>query len=594
MCGIVGIVDTKRAVDPFELACLRDQMTRRGPDGHGEYFDSHIGLAMRRLAVIDLAHGGQPLYGADGQVVAFQNGEIYNHRALRRELEGEGFVFASASDTEVLAHGYIAWGIGGLLDRLDGMFALALLDRRSGLLHLARDRFGEKPLYYAAGSGRFAYASDLRALSALDWVSADVDPLAIERYLSVHFAPGDSTLFSAIRRVLPGERLVVHCASATLQRHRYYRPPLSAPNLLSAEELGGLVQSAVTSRLVADVPVGVFLSGGIDSSLIAAIAAQTQPGIATFSMAFDDAELDESSHAQRVATHVGSEHHVFRFNDGHFRELLPQAAAALDEPVGDQAILPVYWLAKEARRHVTVVLAGEGADEIFGGYDYYRAAPRTAHSRLIEGDTTLAGFPLITDAAERKGLALATGSLSDEWERNTVDWLGTAQGGLQKATATDLVSWLPDDLLIKLDRMTMAHGLEGRAPYLSSPLVEAALALPAASRMDARRSKILLRQVARRWLPEEIAGRVKQGFVLPMSRWLMEWFTAHGGVGPYFASRPLPGVDIQGVVRLVEREVRTGVQRQRLVFALVILGEWYHAFCESRRRLVRERRGMAA
>ncbi len=612
MCGIVGLIDNLAGrVSPRLLETMRDVMIQRGPDGEGHFLDGAIGMAMRRLSVIDLEGGWQPFLSRNGEVVTFQNGEIYNYRQLRAQLEMRGPRFISESDTEVIAHGFSEWGADGLLERLDGMYALAILDRTQRELHLARDRFGEKPLYYTYADGRFAYASNLLALAALDWVSDAIDSEALNHYLALHFIPGDRTLFKAIKRVLPGERLVVPIDSPEPRRHRYYELKLGNEKRLSDAELASLLEEAVASRLVADVPVGIFLSGGLDSSIVAAIAAKQQPHIATFSMGFESSAHDESRYAETVAKAIGSEHHHFRFDAQSFRALLPKVAEALDEPVGDQAQLPLYWLCQEARRHVTVALSGEGADEIFAGYSYYRpyatvlswsdrvkaqfgmpVAGQTKFERLIynQEPVTPSGFPLLTDVAGRERLTGTSRAEVNEWEANLMNWLSRATDGLQRAAATDLATWLPDDLLVKFDRVSMAHSLEGRAPYLAPRVVEAGLALPITQKMSGANSKVALRRVAHRWLPPEILERPKQGFVLPMARWLGEWFAGHSSVREYFLARAVPGLDMTEVARLTKEDLASGIGRERLLFALVLLIEWYQSFKSRERHLARRYR----
>ena len=589
MCGIVGVVDTRQEVPERVLGCLRDAMLRRGPDGAGTFREGAVSLAMRRLAVIDLAHGDQPLSTPDGRVFAFQNGEIYNHEELRRELRAEGAAFRTASDTEVLALGFAQWGIEELLRRLDGMYALAILDRGAGELHLARDRFGEKPLFYARAEGRFAYASSLLALAALPWVDLTLDPESLDRYLALHYVPGEATIFKGIRRLAPGHRLQLRVADPVPRTFRYFRPELGPPQPVADEELAAAVEHAVRSRLVADVPVGVFLSGGLDSSIVAAVAARHRPGIDTFSMGFHARDYDESPYARELAAAVGSRHHHFVFDEASFRDLLPQVAAALDEPVGDQALLPLFWLCREARRHVTVALAGEGADEVFAGYSYYREA--LAGGRGLATLTrnaqpiTPSFFPLLSAAEERSRLAGGAPPGADAWEGELVSWLGGAADPLQRATAADLATWLPDDLLVKFDRMAMAHSLEGRAPFLEPRLAAMGLRLPPAERIRGRVVKVALRRVAARWLPPSIVERGKHGFILPMESWLREWFETNGGPDAYFRGAQGAGLDPRAAAAVAAADLRAGVRRVRLLFALVALVEWQKAFAATRRDL---------
>jgi asparagine synthase (glutamine-hydrolysing) len=606
MCGLIGFVSDSL---PGEwLRPLLQSMRHRGPDGEGEYHRFSLSIGMRRLAVIDIDGGGQPLFSREGRIVVFQNGEIYNYRELRSELEARGYAFRTHSDTEVIAHGYAAWSIDGLLARLDGMYAIAIHDQDSNELHLARDRFGEKPLFYCARQQSFAFGSTLLAVSAMPWVSTAVDLLSLERYLALHFVPGRRTILQDVNRVLPGERLTVRLDNLTLQHQRYYLPRLQPLRGVNDSELASSLEYAVKSRLVADVPVGVFLSGGVDSSTVAALASRVNQDVATFSMGFDDPDLDESNAARRVARHIGSRHHEFVFDRSCFDQLLPEVAQALDEPLGDQAILPLFWLCREASQHVTVVLSGEGADEIFAGYSYYRPFvdrgdwrarlkalldPPAAVVGVVNGDrllddrglSTPSGFPTLSNERDRARLLAARQNETDPWEKHVVSWLATAHDPLQRATAADIATWLADDLLVKVDRITMAHSLEGRAPFLSPALVELALNLPQAERMTQEGSKIALRRLACRYLPEDVVNRPKQGFVLPMRKWLEGWFHSRDTPANYLSYRHFPHLDMARLADLINADLVAGVQRERLLFAVVVLLEWWCAFQEKRARL---------
>jgi asparagine synthase (glutamine-hydrolysing) len=622
MCGILGFVAADgRPASRARLLAANERMHSRGPDGASEFVERDVALAMRRLAVIDVAGGNQPLFARDGEVVAFQNGEIYNHEALRRELEAKGFAFKTRSDTEVLAHGFVAWGMDGLLQRIDGMHAIALLDRTTRTLWLARDRFGEKPLFVKRGAGeggrhddpKIAFASSIKALGQLVGRTFEIDPIGLDAYLALHFVPGRRTIFRGVERVLPGERWKIELDSGAIERRRFYELPLPPPRTEIAarddDALRAALDAAVRSRLVSDVPVGVFLSGGLDSSLVAALAAKARPGIDTFSMGFaGDADADESRFAKVVARHVGSRHHAFRFDATSFLPLFADVAAALDEPVGDPAQLPLLWLCREARQVATVVLSGEGADELFGGYDYYapfapavglrerwarwRSRPAPAPSaRLLETDerALASGFPFVLSRAQRRAL-LAGGALRDpdEWESELLAKLGTARDPLQRASAADLLTWLPDDLLVKLDRMAMATSLEGRAPYLDPKLAELALALPPAERTTVTRRKVALARAAAPLLPREILEREKHGFVLPMKRWLAELFASEGGAARWFAARPLPPLDGTRLVPYLPEAGEAEVRRTRPLFSLALLHAWHAEFRAQERAWLAE------
>lgn len=617
MCGIIGIIDPTcgDSLKPL-VQTLCDRMEHRGPDGRGEFFEGPVGLAMRRLSIIDLNGGWQPLYSQEGAIVAFQNGEIYNHKELRATLTSAGYVFKTHSDTEVLAHGYSEWGIEGLLKRVDGMYALAIFDRRTQVLHLARDRFGEKPLFIAHKPGSFAYSSDLRTLAALPWVGSEMDTVALDYYLALHFVPGSRTILRNVTRVLPGERVEVNTRTGAFTKHRYYQLDLAPTKIASEGELLSALDKSVKLRLEADVPVGVFLSGGIDSSLVATLAAKHHPAVATFSMGFDSSAHDESEYAQMVADSIGSTHKHFTFDLNSFTSLVPAVAAALDEPLGDQAMLPLFWLCREARKHVTVVLAGEGADEVFGGYSYYAqfAAHRSLLQRLKDwkrgqsrvsqvAPTTLtrsavpctpSGFPLLTMPQERARMLGDFENYGDtRFENDLMAWLQTGTSHLTRAQATDIGTWLPDDLLVKFDRMAMANSLEGRAPFLSPEVAQLAIGLPNALKYNRNESKVLLRRAGAKVLPSPIVARRKQGFVLPMKNWLRTWVDTHGGVDNYLRASTITELDTGQVAQTISTDLQQGVNRERLIFALIMLQEWHRSFKDSISRHKQELRSTA-
>ena len=596
MCGIAGIIHPR--ANRLLIEGLTDVMKPRGPDGAGYYVEPGIAMGMRRLAVIDLAHGGQPLFGDDQSIVAFQNGEIYNYQDIRTQLIKLGYAFKTDSDTEILAHGLHAWGIDGLAKRLDGMYAAAILDRRNRTLFLLRDRFGEKPLFVATVPGGFAYASDLRILASLPGVGAQLSHDGVNDYLALHYVPGRRTIFKNISRILPGEIVTVSLSNPLPTYTRYYSLPIGRRDKISDVNLAGLIESAVESRLIADVPVGVFLSGGLDSSIVAAIAARHTPGVCTFSMGFSSAQHDESEHAKALARHIGSNHHHFVFNESDFLDLLPRVVAELDEPIGDQALLPVFRLCQEASRHVKVVMAGEGADEVFAGYSYYsrfssiptlRDRIRTLIRRRADGGSlrlinkaipeTPSGYPLITDAAGRRSLIGEVSPGPDQWESDFIHWLGKASDDLQRATCADLATWLPDNLLVKFDRMAMAHSLEGRAPFLDPRVVEAGtVGLGPLDRFSGGVSKVALRRIAKHWLPEAIIARRKQGFVLPMGSWIATWVNQRGDLGEYFSAMPVDGFDFRALGEDVANSIVCDPARERYHMAAIILCEWACAF----------------
>ncbi len=563
---------------------------------------------MRRLAILDPVGGDQPFSTTDGRYVAMLNGEIYNHRAIRRELEGRGVRFQTTCDAEILPHAFAAWGPDGFARRLDGMFGVVLLDTVERRLHLFRDRYGEKPVFYSASSAGFAFASQLATMSLVPGVGLEVDPVALRHYLFLHYVPGERTMLSDVRRVPPGGRLEVDWddpAQAVVSRWVEDATKPQVPGFYGTAVSGvrQRLDRAVESRLISDVPVGVFLSGGIDSSAVAAAAARHVSKLRTFSVGFEDAELDESRWSENVASHLGAEHHHYRFDLAACLSVLDDAMAALDEPIGDPACLPVLLLSREARREVTVVLTGEGADEFFGGYGYYPDLGRLAETPAATGwrstlrsflerprdprragalegffradNSTPSGFPGLTNPSERDRLVPGTKSDEDAWSAAFVEALSRESCPLRRAQSADIGSWLDGDLLPKLDRMSMSASLEGRAPFLDPALAEYALALPAEWKVDAKGRKRVLRDAVAAMLPAEILERRKQGFVLPIQAWLL---------GP-LRERLLDGLaedrgdalDATVACEIAEADLASGAPRARLLYGLLAFREWMEA-----------------
>ena len=596
MCGIAGFVDLSGRF-PLEetLGSALDAMRFRGPDGSGTYVGDKYAIGMRRLSIIDHSNGGQPQSNETGQIRVVQNGEIYNYRSLREQLISKGHSFKSVSDTEVLIHGYEEWGIEGLLSRIDGMFAFAVVDENIGILHLARDRFGEKPLYLHLGPQFFGFASNMKALMKSLQLSKEIDPLSLNRYLALHYIPGQKTIFRGVERLLPGERIEFSLNDGTSRKTKYYQLHERDEDTNNEEWLKFLLEKAVKSRLVGDVPVGVFLSGGLDSSFVTSFAAKHLPSIKTFSIGFDSVRHDESHYAKSVAKAYNLEHHMVVFREKDFSRTLLEVASVLDEPLGDQAALPTYKLCKEASRHVKIVLSGEGADEFFGGYDYYdqfvrrngfltklfdrRSLPRVPSFLDDSLGITSSGFPLVTN--KETWMLLAKDSFSeskDQWEENLISYLDTINNPLRRACATDVFSWLPDNLLVKLDRMTMSMGLEGRCPFLERNIAEYAFRMSSAKKIKGNKSKVALRSLARKSLPECAWKRKKQGFVLPMALWLKSYLEKNGGPKNFVKERNCSFLDNDALVTLLEDWTDGTPGAERALYALVMLLEWNYSF----------------
>lgn len=563
MCGICGLAALDGgAVDAGPLAAMSASLVHRGPDDAGAVVDGPVALAARRLAIIDLAGGHQPLASEDGQVHAVQNGEILNHAALRRELEGAGHRFATRCDTEVLVHLYEERG-AAMLDALRGMFALAIWDARERRLLLARDRFGIKPLYWRAADGVLSFASELKALRTMPGFRGELDADALEAYFAFNSIPSPMTIFRDVRKLEPGTLLTWRPGAAP-QLRRWCRPaPAQARDVRPedarelAAELADRLRDSVRAHLVSDVPVGVWLSGGVDSGLLAALAAQESgERLRTFSIGFRERSFDELARARAVAARIGSLHHEAVVGP-EAAELLPRIAAAFDEPYADSSALPTDAVSRLTAQHVKVALSGEGGDELFGGYQTYAAdmlAPRLApvarlarplveripsSSRRVSLDyrarrfVRAAGLPplerhhgwkeiLAPDVRAQLLAPLHAGRIPrdpvDQLRRRYAETAGAPR--LARLQDVDLAPYLADDLLTKTDRMSMAHSLEVRVPFLDPHVAELALALPSSAKVRGLAKKRLLRSVAATLLPREVARGAKRGFSIPMAAWL--------------------------------------------------------------------------
>lgn len=566
MCGIAGFVG---AGDAALLRRMTDSIAYRGPDAEGILADpaSGVFLGHRRLAILDLTGGAQPMVTTDGSHAIVFNGEIYNFAELRRALKAEGASFSSDhSDTEVLLLGYRQWG-EALLPRLNGMWAFAIHDRRRNRLFLSRDRFGKKPLYYATNRGTFVFASELGALRRHPATPRELDPLSLQKYYAYGYVPAPRTLYRDVCKLPAGHSLSLDLATLQAKQHCYWSwqpepvdPVPAGAEGLWVEELLALLDAAVERRLVADVPVGTFLSGGIDSSLVSALAARHVGAerLKSFSIGFEEAGFDESRHAIDVARMIGSEHAIEMLSIERAVEELPDLLPRLDEPFADSSILPTYLLCRHARRHVTVALGGDGADELFAGYDpfkalsyagwYSRLVPRPVHAgvalavarlpvshgymsldfrlkRMLRGLDHPRSMHLPAwmgplsprELGELYGTPIDAGELYSE---AVAAWEGcSSPNPVDRATAFFIRLYLQDDILPKIDRSSMLNSLEVRSPFLDIEVADFARRLPARFRLRGGATKWLLKRAAERILPARIVHRRKQGFAMPVGRW---------------------------------------------------------------------------
>lgn len=567
MCGIAGFVGRG---DRALIERMTSRLAHRGPDAQAVAIDGAQGvhLGHRRLSILDVQGGAQPM--SDGDLTIVFNGEIYNFQALREELERGGAVFRSDhSDTEVVLHGYRAWG-DALPERLNGMWAFVIHDRRARTLFCSRDRFGKKPFYYRHAPGLFAFASELSALRAHPDVPSTLDRVALRKYFAYGFVPAPLTLVEGVRKLPGGCSLRLDLASGRLSEHRYWRYRVepdaalaSRPTAALVEELAGLIDRSVARRLVADVPVGLFLSGGVDSSTIAAVALR-QAGrerLRTYSIGFDEASFDESASARAVAAHIGADHQLRRLSVEEARARLPALLAGIDEPIADSSILPTWLLCGFAREQVTVALGGDGADELFAGYDpfkalryarwYSRMVPRPVHraictlasrmpvshrymsfdfrlKRLLRGIDRKPALRLPVWLAPASEMDLAElfadpVPLDEVYSEAIEAWENCpSDDDVDRASSFFVDLYLQDDILVKVDRASMLHSLEVRAPFLDIELVDFARRLPSSLKLRGGQTKWLLKEVAATLLPHDIVHRRKQGFALPVGRWLAE------------------------------------------------------------------------
>lgn len=562
---------------------MTSTLRHRGPDDGGVWADAARGVALgsRRLAVIDLSPSGhQPMVGMNGRLVLTYNGEIYNFVRIRRALEGEGCRFRGHSDTEVLLEATARWGLHETLRRSEGMFALALWDAASGCLHLARDRLGEKPLYYGWLGNTFVFGSELKVLAAHpDW-KPEVDRQALLDFFRLGYTPAPRSIYAGIHKLLPGTTVSLDVSNGHLREPESYWSLVDAAmpgrrTVRKPEEavdaLEDILSDAVASRMVADVPVGAFLSGGVDSSLVVALMQRSSSrAVRTFTVGFDDPSYDESADAARVAHHLGTEHAELRLTAADALAVVPELPSIYDEPFADWSQIPTLLVSRFARQQVTVALSGDGGDELFGGYNRYSLGlalwarmtsvplpARRALSRLIAALPTASLDPALRlvgralpprlqvrtpgNKLRKLGEALPVASLDELHSTLVALWRDPAElvlgssGVVFEATSlapemlvepvermmfSDTVRYLPDDILVKLDRASMAVSLEARVPLLDRRVVEYAWTLPPDQRLRAGVGKWILRQVLHRYVPAELVDRPKMGFGLPLGDWL--------------------------------------------------------------------------
>jgi asparagine synthase (glutamine-hydrolysing) len=629
MCGICGIVNFMEsdAVEGSMIGRMTGALAHRGPDDAGYFVNGRVGLGHRRLSIIDLAGGRQPIFNEDRSAAIVFNGEIYNYRTLAASLIAAGHAFKTRSDTETILHAYEEYG-DACVHQLRGMFAFAIWDSRKRRLFLARDRLGIKPLYYCQNKRFIAFASEIKSLLEIASVPREVSLDALDMYLSLRYVPGPQTMFKDIFRLQPGHILVA--GDDGVRTTKYWdidypdAEPRSPEYLL--ERFRELLDETARLHLLSEVPLGVFLSGGLDSSAILSAMSKITGGgdrVKTFSVGYADSgveaqEADELEYSRLAAGAFGAERHEYRLDAGSFADFAPELAWYLDEPMADPSCIPLYFISKLAREHITVVLSGEGADETMAGYGIYRRmlaldrihrgsgafgrlapwAARLTLSEKLRRYVRMWGQPLEDRyhgvsrgfGAESKLRLIGPGRMDRSGRRLQEIFGGYFEtvreaSPLNRMLYVDCKAWLPDDILMKADKMTMANGLELRVPFLDHHLVEFAATLPYTSKIKGNRGKTLLRDAMRGVLPNPILDRPKQGFPIPISSWLRtslrDFTRGHLLARDSACGRYLDRVEI---TRLVTEHSQGHADRSQEIWALLVFELWHQRFVSNHAR----------
>jgi asparagine synthase (glutamine-hydrolysing) len=621
MCGIAGIVQTHPdgAVDTAAIHRMCEAIVHRGPDDEGIFVKGGVGLGMRRLSIIDLAGGHQPVFNEDKTISIVFNGEIYNFLELRSELLARGHLFSTHSDTEVIVHLYEDFG-SECVQKLRGMFAFAIYDERAGRLLLARDRLGKKPLHYAVQNGTLLFASEMRSILAVRPALAKLDRPALLQYMYFGYIPDPATAFEPIRKLPPGHLLEFEKGKVCVRQYWDFPQygtyePASEEELL--EELEFRLAEAVRIRLIADVPLGAMLSGGVDSSTIVALMARaTSQPVKTFSVGFKHADFNEAPYARLVAQKFGTDHHEMVFEPD-LVDTVEMLTHHLEEPFGDSSMLPTYFISCLARKHVKVALSGDGGDEAFGGYDRYRIhledrsykwipkwaglwyrelihpmIPYHVPGRNLAYSISLPWQERYTEGVSLQSFQREMGILSQDFVRSDRNPLQSFREYLDKAPATDPLSrvlyldsktYLPGDILTKVDRMSMATSLEARVPLLDHVFLEWVTALGPQWKMRKGEQKFILKKLAARvGVPSEVLNRPKQGFALPLGTWMC------GELKELVSTTLLDAQTLQrgyfqpsGVKRMLDEHLQGRRDHSARLWRLLIFELWYRNFLKN-------------
>lgn len=637
MCGIVGYLNLHgKSINPGEpyLADMVKTIRHRGPDESGMAVKGSVALGMTRLSIIDLSTGQQPIYNEDNSICVVFNGEIYNFQSLRSTLLKQGHKFRTNSDTEVIVHLYEQYGVD-CLKHLEGMFAFALFDKNKNRVFIARDRMGEKPLHWGIFGDTFIFGSEIKSIFVHPRALKELNVDALRQYLSLEYVPAPNSLFKGINKLLPAHYLLIE--NGAVETRKYWSPTgvkESYSKEEAKEKLRELLNESIKLRLISDVPLGIFLSGGIDSSIITAMAAkQVSLPLKTFSIGFEDRSFDESSHAEVVSRHIGTEHKMLKFNPDIARETMQDLWNYLDEPIADASIVPTFLLSKMTKQHVTVALSGEGGDELFGGYPTYYAhrmaqywnmipAPLrkgvlekiihklpVSHNNLsfdYKAKKFISGADLNPIARQlrwmgslpldnqksliRKELLDSANTVDNEFDlipHIDRDEITKFANGNERDIADSIMrldqkTYLADDLLFKSDRATMAASLEARLPFLAYPLVEFAQSMPIEYKVRGKGTKLILRELACDYLPEDIVKRPKKGFGIPVAKWLKSDFKPYVDhfLSPDFIEKQAI-FDTTFVSSLLSEHNNDRVDRRKELWTLLMFQWWWAKYFDT-------------
>lgn len=626
MCGICGYIDYQNPIEDRRALIHKmcDLMTHRGPDAHGYYFKDNIALGHRRLSIIDLSTGTQPMSNVDKTVWIVYNGEIYNFLEIKKYLIQKGYSFRTRSDTEVLINGYQAYGID-LLDHLNGMFSFAIWDEKEKRLFAARDRLGKKPLYYYHDDKCFIFSSELKSLIVNPEISREINIEAIDQYFSFGYIPAPLTIFKNIYKLRAAHYLIWKNGDIRTDKYwdvEYHPDDIAKSEDEYLEELVALLKESIHRRLISDVPLGAFLSGGIDSSTVVGLMSQvSSERVKTFTIGFSEQRYSEVDDAKSVANKFDTQHHEYTVSPNAI-EIIPKIVWHFDEPFADSSAIPTYYVSQIARKNVTVILSGDGGDELFAGYkrymekdqyEIYKSIPRIIREKIIgriarslpisaKGRNFLLGVSLLEKKQNLEIIELYPYIKNDLFTSNFFDqlrscdtpgslidyWGGFPQSSLlSRMQYFDTKIYLPDDILVKVDRMSMAHSLETRAPLLDYHLVEFAARIPAELQMKDGKGKYLLRKLAEKLLPKQVLVKRKQGFAIPANEWFQKELFEYAYdllTSSRFEKR---GYFIQKNINLMLNEHRKGRRDYSTwIWSLIIFEIWHQTFMDSDLKLI--------